>query len=192
MSWVESDWEVAGIGNCHPLLCVFAALAGWRFLVGLCLALQIFRPPSCRCRWRYFMGGFRKMQQVGVGKLQGVVFLIVEHKQKHNVLREAPVGQGIRNAFSELRTTNLCKPRIDLLRWAGRRRQELFREAAHQVSASRSQTRHVLSCYEHASRLDFPPADFLHRPGIDLDQNTNAFPREDLGLHSCDSVLRRR
>ena len=170
----------------------FAALAGWRFLVGLCLALQIFRPPSCRCRWRYFMGGFRKMQQVGVGKLQDVVFLIVEHKQKHNVLREAPVGQGIRNAFSELRTTNLCKPRIDLLRWAGRRRQELFREAAHQVSASRSQTRGFLSCYESASRLDFPPATSPHCPCIDLDQNPNPFPREDLDLHSCDSVLRRR
>ena len=32
------------------------------------------------------MGGFRKMQQVGVGKLQDVVFLIVGHKEKHNVL----------------------------------------------------------------------------------------------------------
>ena len=170
----------------------FAALAGWRFLVGLCLALQIFRPPSCRCRWLYFMGGFRKMQQVGVGKLQDVVFLIVEHKQKHNVLREAPVGQGIRNAFSELRTTNLCKPRIDLLRWAGRRRQELFLEAAHQVLASRSQTRDSLAKAQDSTPVDFEPPDFLHPPGIDLSPSPPIFCREDLGLHSCDSVLRRR
>lgn len=170
----------------------FAALAGWRFLVGLCLALQIFRPPSCKCRWRYFMGGFRKMQQVGVGKLQDVVFLIVEHKQKHNVLREAPVGQGIRNAFSELLTTNLCKPRIDLLRRAGRRRQELFLGAANQVSALRSQTRRVLSCYVLASRLDFPPATSPHCPCIDLRLALPSFATRISGLHSCDSVLRRR
>ena len=32
------------------------------------------------------MGGFPKLQQVGVEKPQDVVFLIVGHKEKHNVL----------------------------------------------------------------------------------------------------------
>jgi hypothetical protein len=39
-------WEVAGIGNDHPLLCAFAALVGCRFFVGCVLAPQIFRPPT--------------------------------------------------------------------------------------------------------------------------------------------------
>ena len=71
---------VAGIGKYHPLLCVFAALAGCRFFVGCVLAPQIFLPPTHRCVWRYFIGGFRKMQQVGLWKLKNVALLVVRHQ----------------------------------------------------------------------------------------------------------------
>ena len=79
-------WEVAGIGKCHPLLRAFAALAGCRFLSAVFLAPQIFRPPTHRCGWRYFIGGFRKMQQVGLCKLQDVTPLAVRHQEFHNAL----------------------------------------------------------------------------------------------------------
>ena len=48
----------------------FAALAGCRFFVGCVLAPQIFRPPIHRCGWRYFIGGFRKMQKGKVVRQQ--------------------------------------------------------------------------------------------------------------------------
>ena len=61
------------------------------------------------------MGGFPKLQQVWVEKLLDVVFLIVGHKEIHNVLHEAQLSQGIRTAFSQLRAANVCKPKIDLV-----------------------------------------------------------------------------
>ena len=107
-------WEVAGIGKYHPLLCAFAALAGRRYFVGCVLAPQIFRPPTRRCGWRYFIGGFRKMQQVGLWKLKNVALLAVRHQEFRNALREAPVGRERSNAAWQPREFNVCSSDIDI------------------------------------------------------------------------------
>jgi hypothetical protein len=51
-----------------------------QIFLGCVLAPQIFRPPTHRCGWRYLIGGFRKMQQVGLWKLKNVSPLAVGHQ----------------------------------------------------------------------------------------------------------------
>ena len=73
-------WEVAGIEKYHPLLCAFAALAGCRFFLAVFWHPRFSDRQLIRCGWRYFIGGFRKMQQVGLWKLKNVALLAVRHQ----------------------------------------------------------------------------------------------------------------
>ena len=63
-----------------PAAVCFCRSRGVQIFLGCVLAPQIFRPPTHRCGWRYFIGGFRKMQQVGLWKLKNVALLAVRHQ----------------------------------------------------------------------------------------------------------------
>ena len=75
-------WEVAGIGKYHPLLCAFTALAGCRFFLAVFWHPRFFdrQLTDADGAISYFIGGFRKLQQVGLWKLKNVALLAVRHQ----------------------------------------------------------------------------------------------------------------
>jgi hypothetical protein len=79
-------WEVAGIGKYHLLLvtccCVLLPLSRGADFSWLCFGTPDFPTANSQMRMRYSIGGFRKMQQVGLWlwKLKNVALLAVRHQ----------------------------------------------------------------------------------------------------------------
>jgi hypothetical protein len=85
-------WKVAGIGKCHPLLCAFAALAGYRLFVG-CVYFGTPDFPTANSQMRMALFHWWLPKNAAGWALQApecyhenVTLLAVRHQEFHNAL----------------------------------------------------------------------------------------------------------